>query len=120
MANVGHEKLDVYHRAVKAVGLLQKVALAIPPSREDLRDQLRRAAVSIPLNIAEGANGFAPRDKAKYYRIAQGSAGECLAALDVAKEVVIGPVPAKDARDELLRVMDALSKMIFAMQRRRR
>lgn len=114
-----HEKLDVYHRAVKAVGLLEKVALAIPDSRPDLRDQLRRAASSIAFNIAEGASGFAPRDKAKYYRIAQGSAGECLAILDVAREVVIGAIPANDARDELLGVMASLSKMIFAMQRRR-
>ncbi|HET6404284.1 MAG TPA: four helix bundle protein [Candidatus Thermoplasmatota archaeon] len=114
-----HEKLDVYHRAVRAAALVEKVALAVPEARADLRDQMRRASTSVVLNIAEGANGFAPRDKARYYRIAQGSAGECLAALDLARQV--GPGSADDgaARSELLHVMGSLRKMVFAMQRRK-
>jgi four helix bundle protein len=48
-----------------------------------LADQLERAAVSIALNIAEGAGEFAAREKARFYRIARRSATEAAVILDV-------------------------------------
>jgi four helix bundle protein len=42
-----------------------------------LTSQFRRAAVSIPANIAEGFKKKTNPDKAKYMNIAQGSAEEC-------------------------------------------
>ncbi|MFN0248337.1 MAG: four helix bundle protein [Kofleriaceae bacterium] len=51
----------------------------IPKGHADLVDQLRRAAQSIPQNIAEGAGKTGRADKARYYAIARGSAMECAA-----------------------------------------
>jgi four helix bundle protein len=48
-----------------------------------LADQIRRAASSIPLDIAEGAGASAAADKARFYRIARRSATESAAILDV-------------------------------------
>ena len=48
----------------------------------NLADQLRRAAQSIPQNIAEGCGRA---DKAKHYSLARGSAMECASHLDVMK-----------------------------------
>ena len=42
----------------------------------DIRSQMRRAAVSIPSNIAEGYEKGTAKDSIKFYRIAKGSAGE--------------------------------------------
>jgi four helix bundle protein len=42
-----------------------------------LTSQIRRAAISIPANIAEGFKKRSNRDKVKYYNIAQGSLEEC-------------------------------------------
>ena len=42
----------------------------------DPKGQMRRAAVSIPSNIAEGYEKGSARDSVKFYRIAKGSAGE--------------------------------------------
>jgi four helix bundle protein len=42
----------------------------------DMRSQMRRAAVSIPSNIAEGYEKGSARDSIKFYRIAKGSSGE--------------------------------------------
>ena len=56
---------------------------AIARSDADLARQLRRAASSIALNLAEGRQR-AGRDGAHLYRVAAGSAAEVTAALDVA------------------------------------
>lgn len=48
-----------------------------------LKDQLERASNSVALNIAEGNGKRSPRDRAKYWQIAHGSALECAACLDV-------------------------------------
>src|SRR6185312_2683586 len=55
-----HEKLDVYQRAIEFVACALRIAERLPRGQAPLADQLRRAAVSIPLNIAEGG-GPKPR-----------------------------------------------------------
>ena len=82
-----HEKLDVYHTALHFVVLADDVASTASRGRGYLADQLRRAATSIPLNIAEGAGEFSRRDKARFYRIARRSAAECAAILDVCRHL---------------------------------
>ena len=52
-----HEKLDVYVATMDFVALAQRIIAALPVGHAGLGDQLRRAATSIALNIAEGA-GF--------------------------------------------------------------
>jgi four helix bundle protein len=82
-----HERLDVYQTALHFVVLADDVASTASRGRGYLADQLRRAATSIPLNIAEGAGEFSRRDKARFYRIARRSAAECSAILDVCRHL---------------------------------
>jgi four helix bundle protein len=53
------------------------------PQKLAVRDQLERAAMSVPLNIAEANGKFTPPDRCQYFDIARGSALECAACLDV-------------------------------------
>ena len=49
-----HEKLDVYHKAVEFLGVMHRLIRALPPGNSDVINQLRRAVMSVPLNLAEG------------------------------------------------------------------
>jgi four helix bundle protein len=76
-----HEKLLVYGKAIDFVAWSQPLIERLPKC--SVRDQLDRASTSIPLNIAEGNVKFSTADRARFLTIAQGSAVECAACLDV-------------------------------------
>jgi len=77
----GFQKLDVYRCAVTFLGVASRLAERVPRGHSALSDQLRRAALSVPLNIAEGNGKFASKDRCRYFDIAHSSALECAAAL---------------------------------------
>jgi four helix bundle protein len=76
----GAERLRVYDLALDLASQVDGVLGGRVRSRS-IGDQLRRAADSVILNIAEGAAHRTPGRKAWHYRIANGSAAECIAAL---------------------------------------
>ena len=107
------QQLDVYKRSIEFLGLVYAVRERLPKGHGDLADQLRRAAQSITLNIAEGAGRAARADKAKHYTIARGSAMECAAALDVLRLGELIDVEGYGRGIELLeRVVSMLTKLI--------
>src|SRR2546425_848988 len=73
------QRLDVYRCAIDFLALAAEVADDVPRGNAGLLDQLRRAASSIPLNIAEAAGRTGKADAARAYAIARGSAMECAA-----------------------------------------
>src|SRR5579864_1113838 len=77
----GFQRLDVYRCAVQFLGVAARLGERAPRGYGSLGDQLRRAALSVPLNIAEGS-GKSDRDAQRFYAIARGSALECAAILD--------------------------------------
>lgn len=85
--SLDHEKLTVYQVAIEFVILADEVIEHLPRGRAYLSDQLQRAALSIPLNIAEGAGEYAVDEKARFYRMAKRSATECAGVLDVCQRL---------------------------------
>jgi four helix bundle protein len=71
-----------------------------------LTSQLRRAAVSVPANFAEGFKKRGTADKLKYYNIAQGSLEECRYYLILARDLGYGDSSA------LSRSLEEISKML--------
>jgi four helix bundle protein len=67
-----------------------------------LSDQLRRAVVSVPSNIAEGAGRFSIKEKIHFIEIAYGSLTETLCQLDIAHD--LGYINAKEFEDEKERI----------------
>ena len=69
--------LRVYQAALALCDDIYSLTDALPAAEEyGLKSQLRRASVSIGSNIAEGFGRWAPRDQARFYEIAKGSAEE--------------------------------------------
>ena len=77
-----HEQLDAYKAAIEFLALATTILARYPKGKGTLKDQLRRASLSIPLNIAEGYGKRTTPDRNKFYDIARGSAHECGAVLD--------------------------------------
>lgn len=77
-----HERLEVYRAARQFNREVHQLINQLPRGQSEPRDNLRRAAMSITRNIAEGSGKWKIRDKVNFYHIARGSATECAACLD--------------------------------------
>jgi four helix bundle protein len=107
-----HERLDVYQCAIRFVAAALVLLAKMPKGQAQLADQLRRAAFSIPLNIAEGAGKVTPRDRSRFHAIARGSAMECGAILDIIALLDMPPdADIAACKNLLVRIVSMLSKM---------
>jgi four helix bundle protein len=85
---LAHEKLDLYRLSKElAVDLYRDTASFPAEERFGLSSQIRRATVSIPANVPEGAARRSKREFARFPLMARGSAAELRVLLEVAREV---------------------------------
>lgn len=102
----------MYRRAIEFLALAVRITAHMPRGHADLRDQLRRASTSIPLNIAEASGKTGGADRARFHAIARGSALECAAILDVLQLLdAASPADVDQGKLLLSRVVAMLSKM---------
>jgi four helix bundle protein len=89
MAYRSFEELQVWKRSCQLAIEIYKV---LKECRDyGLRDQMTRAAVSIPSNIAEGCERESVKEFIHFLHIAKGSAAELRTQLNIAKEIGIVP-----------------------------
>lgn len=107
------EKLEVYQRAVDLAEKITALAENFPPKGHyHLVDQLRRASLSVSLNIAEGNGRWHAKERKNFFWIARGSVFECVPLLELCKrEKLITEENYADLRAEL----EILSKMLTAL-----
>ena len=107
-----HEKLDVYKVSIEFMALAINIVETVPRGYSSLGDQLKRAAWSIPLNIAEGCGKNTINDKKRFYAIARGSAMECGAIIDVCQVLKIENEKSfVDGKALLIRIVSMLTKL---------
>ena len=94
--------MPVYRLALRFLEIADRLAARLPRERYYLIDQLRRAALSVVLNIAEGAGEFSRKAKASFYRIALRSARECAGVLDALEVLEIGEHRDREKARQLL------------------
>ncbi len=110
-------RLDCYSLSLDFCTLASRL---VPRGHRELRDQLTRASLSIPLNIAEGVGRVSAFDKAHFFAIARGSAMECGAVVDAARSLgLISVGVAKEAGWLLVRIVQMLTKLETANRARR-
>ena len=82
-----YRKLEVYKRAKALSHAVCKLIKTFPvEERYGLCDQLRRAAMSIPINITEGFGRFSAKEKAHFIQIAFGSLNEVMCELELSQD----------------------------------
>ena len=107
-----HEKLTVYQLAIEFVVLADVIIEHLPRGRAYLSDQLQRAGLSIPLNIAEGAGEYSIDEKARFYRMVKRSATECAGILDVCQRLqLVNKERYTKGRELLISIVSMLVKM---------
>src|SRR5437867_2732664 len=77
------QTLDVDRLSIDFLALSHRLIDGLPRGHAELADQLRRAAMSIPLNIARPRDAPVQQNRALTYAIARGSAMACAAVQDV-------------------------------------
>ena len=87
-ASKSYENLSVWQKAHSLVLEIYIITKNFPKEElYGLTSQLRRAAISVPANIAEGFGRFSVAEKIRFYNISQGSLNEVKYYLLLAKEL---------------------------------
>jgi len=85
MDYLGYRKLEVYNKAQELVKAVYTLLKKFPKEEQfTLCSQLRRAAVSITSNIAEGVTRYSYKDKIHFLEISFGSLMEVMSQLETA------------------------------------
>ena len=108
-----HKDLDVWQKAVDLVKYVYEATSRFP--REELfglTNQMRRAAVSIPSNIAEGAARQTEREFIQFLFVALGSASEL-----ETQAIIAGRLQYLDEVEMILKHIDAVKKMLNGLIR---
>ena len=83
-----HKDLDVWKRSMDLVTEIYRLTHKWPANEQyGLTSQVRRAAISIPSNVAEGAARGTAKDFSRFLDIAQGSLAEVETQLEIAKRI---------------------------------
>ena len=112
MDKLTYEDLDVYKCAIEFLAKSSLMVESLPKGQSALVDQLKRASLSICLNIAEGSGKPSQTDGKRFYGIARGSAMECGAIYDACN--VLGLIEA-GVYDEGKKLIVRIVSMLFKM-----
>lgn len=111
-----HKKLDAWKESMQLVTTIYEVTSNFPEfERYGLAGQIRRAAVSIPSNIAEGAARNTKKEFRNYLYMARGSVSELDTQLDLANR--LGYV-SREALTEVDARLERIDKMLNGLIRK--
>ncbi|MBN2731346.1 MAG: four helix bundle protein [Balneolaceae bacterium] len=114
MINLQHKKLEVWKKSIVLTSNIYEITRSFPKSEQyGLSSQMRRAAVSIASNIAEGAARKSAKERRRFYEIARSSLVEIDTQLEVSRKLSFVPDDKlSDFDDRMNHVFAMLSNMI--------
>ena len=81
-----YRKLNVYHKSMELVANIYRLSRSFPEDEKfGLSNQIQRAVVSVPSNIAEGMGRFSNKERVHFLEIANGSLMEVMCQLEAAQ-----------------------------------
>ena len=108
-----HKKLDVWKVSMQLSRTIYRLTAGFPSEqRFGLTSPMRRAAVSVPSNLAEGAARTSNNEFRNFLSIARGSLSELDTQLDLSEQ--LGFIT-EQSRSELDRLMTRIDKMLYAL-----
>ncbi len=111
----GFEKLDVWQKSVDVADEVYRLTREFPDYEKfGLANQMRRAAVSISSNIAEGSSRESKKDFARFLQLAYGSVMEVVSQLHIAQRQEF--ISKEDARRLYLN-SEEIARMISGLKR---
>ena len=115
-----YRKLNVYQLAKKLVTDIYKLIGTFPNTETyALGDQLRRAVISIPSNIAEGTAKASPKEQFHFLEIAYGSLMEIMCQLEISYDLgYIDQVQLRQSEEEIVMIYKMLSSMQSTLKSR--
>ena len=118
MSEFSFENLDVYKKAINFVDSLFSQSNKFPSTvQHSLGDQLRRAALSIINNLAEGSDKRSLNEKRRFYEYALDSARECIPMLTIGlKQAIIISSEYERFRAECTVICKMLRKLIQSVR----
>lgn len=106
------EKLVVYKKSMDFAAEVRALIKDLPTGNRDVSEQLKRAAISIPANIAEGNGRWHAKDKKQFLRISRGSVFECVPLIELLQ---MSEAISEAKRDVLRQTLEELSKMLSSL-----
>ncbi len=117
----GYRNLEVWQKAMDLVAFCYRLSDQFPRSEEfGLRSQLRRAATSIPSNIAEGQGRSTTGEYLQHLSIAHGSLMELETQIQIAERLgYLGSAEVKVANERSVEVGRMLNGLIRRLREKR-
>ncbi|MDP3282950.1 MAG: four helix bundle protein [Desulfobacterales bacterium] len=109
-----HKKLDLWKTSMELVKLVYRITSGFPELETySLTNQIRRAAISIPSNIAEGTARQTKKELVNFLHIAQGSLSELDTQFDIALSLqYLTDTERKNVDDLTIRIDKMLTGLI--------
>ena len=115
MEDFYYRKLKVYHQAKEIVVDIYNLSKHFPPQESyGLTNQIQRAAVSIPSNIAEGMGRFSIKERLHFIEISYGSLMEVMCQLEIAE--TLNYITNEDLAIEE-KIITEVAKMLIGLRR---
>jgi len=110
-----YKNLNVWRRSVEFATKVYEVTANFPPEEKyGLTSQMRRCAVSIPSNIAEGASRSSKKDFKLFLEYAYGSANELETQLHISSNLkYVNP----ESYESLTNEIEEIQKMIYSFSK---
>lgn len=108
-------KLELWKRIRAATIRVYRVSKGFPlDERFGITSQLRRAAISVGANLAEGSKRATNRDFAHFVNISEGSAAEVWYLLDIIPDLEL---PGEDEVRALAQEFQEIEKMLYSLRK---